>query len=92
MQNIEDVEDVKEDPCELGESEYTIPTYHWSEVHSPRLNDLTVDIFSTEVVLTQKVPEMNQQKFNHCVPLLWLMIRFGFFAVQITRGYRPHNL
>lgn len=52
MQNIEDT---TEDPRELGESENTIPTYHWSEIHIPRLSNLTVYILTDEISLTQKV-------------------------------------
>ena len=55
MQNIEDVKDVKEDPCDLGEGENTIPTYHWSEIQVPRFSDKSVYILTDEISLTQKV-------------------------------------
>jgi len=35
------------------------PTYHWSEIQSPRLKDPTIDILSQPVIVTQKVHETN---------------------------------
>jgi len=48
------IEDVRENPVELGQETLT---YHWSKIQSPRLSDIGIDIFDTdnEIRLTQKV-------------------------------------
>ena len=51
---MEHIEGTREFPIELGKDEDIVTTYHWSEVQSPRFNDLTTDIFNDKVVLTQK--------------------------------------
>ncbi|MEG4360153.1 MULTISPECIES: hypothetical protein, partial [unclassified Microcoleus] len=48
------IEDTRQSPIELGETEDTVPTYHWSEIVNPRYKDV-FDLLSNSVIVTQKV-------------------------------------
>ena len=89
MQNIEDVENVKKDPCDLGESEYTIPTYHWSEIQSPILKNATVDILFDEIVLTQKVHMRNQSSIKESTTPALVIYDSDFLQSKLLEVIAP---
>ncbi|MEG4323145.1 hypothetical protein, partial [Microcoleus sp. Aus8_D3] len=83
------IEDTRQSPIELGETEDTVPTYHWSEIHSPRLNDLTTDIFNDEVVLTQKVNIKNETPKVHSQRAGCVIYDFDFLRYKLLEVIAP---